>query len=179
MTGIDRRAKARAVVIDEMSADERAKARALAEGEMYLAACGVTQQMRRLQQGEQPGPEYMVDGRLFAEAVRAAVRAGELCALLADRERAGKIQAAADRVHSAIPNAVDVRDALEHFDDYILGLGNQQKSQPGPFTQSYARGGHPQVMVGPLVLDVELAERAVMHLASVALAGEDYFNLLP
>lgn len=70
-----------------------------------------------------------------------------------------------------------VRDALEHFDDYLLGLGRRQA--PGySYSQVYERGTHLRVRVGPWTLDVDSAEAAATHLASVAIAGRDYLNLL-
>lgn len=49
-----------------------------------------------------------------------------VCALsFWDADARSTIEEAIERVRGVIPNAVDVRDALEHFDDYLLGIGNQ------------------------------------------------------
>ncbi len=140
MPASDPRRDARLKAISAMTPEQKKRVRTLAEGEMYLAACAVSQQMRRLQSGEQPGPEYMADGRLFAESLRAAIRAGALCALLAEPNEASAIEAALNRLFESVPSSVDVRDVLEHFDDYLVGAGDLQKNGPTEFTQAYGRG---------------------------------------
>lgn len=152
-----------------MSAAERAAARARAGGEMYLATLSVTQQARRLRGGAQPGPEYMADGRLFAESLRWAIRAGQLCELLAEDANRPAIAMAQAALTLAIPDAVDVRDALEHFDDYLLNVGRQQNRRPGDFSQVFARGGTIEVIAGPIRIPVDEAERLINDLAIAVL----------
>lgn len=154
-----------------MSPEERQVARRRADGEMYVAWAAVTQQARRIQSGEQPGPEYMADARLFAESVRWALRAGRLCALLADDEQRPTIQEALDAADAEMPNAVHVRDALEHFDDYLLNIGDQQRGRNSDdFSQVYSRGLVHEVIAGPVKIEVEVAVGLVEDLTSAVLA---------
>ena len=122
----------------------------------------------------------LVDGRLLAYLLRDAIRIAETSKLLVDAVKRAEIEKALARVDAACPDAVNARDALEHCDDYILGVGNQQTKTPGDYSQLYSRGGPTYLgRVGDLSIDVDLAERAALHLANVVLAGTDHLGLLP
>jgi hypothetical protein len=165
--------------IRAMSASDREYALGRLQGDLYVAANGVSQQARRLREDRQFGPEYMADGRLLAYLLRDAIRLANTAKLLVDDEREAAIEQALGRVDNACPDAVSARDALEHCDDYTLGVGNQQRVRIGDYAQRYSRGGPPYlVRVDPLVIDVDLAEASALHLSNVVLTGSDHLTLL-
>ena len=89
-----------------------------------------------------------------------------------------ELKAALDRVKSAVPDAINLRDVLEHFDDYALGVG--RKFREGySYSQTYTRGPRLEVRAGPYTIDVDQAEDAADHLAAVVIVGRDYLNSLP
>ena len=105
---------------------------------------------------------------------------GDIEAPLVGPAERSEIEKALARVDAACPDAINARDALERCNDYILGVGNQQMKTPGDYSQLYTRGGPTYIVrVGDLCIDVELAERAAMHLANVVLGGTDHLDLLP
>ena len=162
-----------------MTATERQHALGRMQGELYTSANGVTQQAERLRCGNQEGSEFLADGRALAYFLRDAIRIADACKPLVDAATAIAIDAALSRVGRACPDAINARDALEHCDDYVLGIGNQQEARPGEYGQLYDRGGSAlRVRVGPLVVDVAMAELAANHLANVVLAGTDHLKLL-
>lgn len=166
--------------IHSMTVNERERALGRLQGEAYLSAQGVSQQARRLRENCQCGPEFMADGRTFAYLFRDVVRAANAAQQLLSDDHLLELQKSLTRVDAACPDGIGTRDALEHFDDYIFGVGCQQQKKPGEYAQIYERGsGSIQVRVGSLMLDVELAEQAALHLASVLLVGQDYLGLLP
>src|SRR4051812_20549579 len=170
---------ARSNAISAMTDTEREHALGRLQGELYCSANGVAQQAQRLRENKQPGSEYMADGRALAYFLRDTIRLAQTCVLLVDNEHGTSIEEALARVEEVCPDAVNARDALEHCDDYVLGIGFQQSSQPGDYAQRYSRDpAHLVIRVGDLTIDVDLAERAALHLASVALAGSDP-GLLP
>lgn len=176
MTG--RAAQLRA--IRRMTPNQRTHALGRIQGEAYLSAQGVVQQASRLRQNQQCGPEFMVDGRLLAYLFRDVMRAAEAARPLLFGRHLSELDAALARVRGACPDAIDARDALEHFDDYIFGVGRQQQARPGDYTQGYERGGPCiNVCVGGLVINVDAAEHAALHLADVLLVAEDSLCLLP
>jgi hypothetical protein len=158
--------------ISEMDADERGRTLAYAQGEIYVRANAVAQQAMRIRDHNQPTAEFQADCWLLAEALLGTIRAASLCVLLFAGEHSVEVESAIDRVVQAIPDAKSVRDALEHFDDYLLGIG---RTQPGHFIagQTFERSEHLRIHVGPWTLDVDDAEESALHLASVVLAGRD------
>lgn len=162
-----------------MTADERTYALGRIQGEAYVCAQGVAQQATRLRDNRQCGPEFMADGRMLAVLLRNVVRAAVAARPFLSGSHLSEVDAALDRVDAACPYAVAARDALEHFDDYVLGIGRRQQRHPGEYAQRYERGGPvSRVRVGDLVLDVDIAEQAAIHLASVLLVGKDHLGLL-
>jgi hypothetical protein len=165
--------------IDAMDAQERAKALLHFKGEAYVWAETVVQQARRLRDPSEPAVEHMGDGRLLGYALRATLRAAKGCARLAEGKDRAAIEAAMERFNAACPDTVNLRDAVEHFDDYLLNVGKQQKTRPGTYTQLYERSAtSAKVHVGDLIIDADNAERAALHLANVVIAGKDYLELL-
>jgi hypothetical protein len=155
-----------------MSATERSETRALLNGELYLYASAVSEQARRLKSGAQPSAEWMADQRLFAQAVGAVFRLATTYVLLLDAgpERT-ELKEALRRFNALVPHAKDVRDTFEHLDDYLLGTGLKQRVGER-YTQVYTRASSQvTIKVGPLELDVDQAENAVVDLASVAMIG--------
>jgi hypothetical protein len=74
-----------------------------------------------------------------------------------------------------LPGLVDARDIIEHFDEYRLGTGKLQRCNPAGRTADqlaedfaprlhYGAASHPQITLGPYVLDLSLAALALQHL---------------
>src|SRR5437870_230926 len=79
----------------------------------------------RLQAGESWG----TDGPLFAFALRQLYRTAELAARVTKDPSVTEAIAAFD---AAIPNAINLRDVLDHSDDYLLGIGKLQHPNTKP-----------------------------------------------
>lgn len=93
------------------------------------AAITQTQANRILSDRANPNVRQM-DALLFAFALRNVLRAGELIAKVEeDAAVRNSINTAVDRFRFASPDVVAARDVLEHFDDYLRGIGDYQ--QPG------------------------------------------------
>lgn len=164
---------------EALSPTEREVTLGRLQGEMYLCANGVVQQAGRLAEGNQPAAEFMADGRALTYFLRDVMRIAETCMLLVEDERRDSIASALRRVERALPDTVDARNALEHCDDYVLGIGRRQRTTPGDYAQRYSRGsGALVVRVGDLVIDIKLAARAAQHLAAVVVTGTDHLALL-
>jgi hypothetical protein len=122
--------------------------------------------------------EYEV--ALFAVALRNLIRAVEWAA----KSHAPTLTTALKQFHQVIPNAVDVRNLLEHFDAYEQGRGRLQKlkrvtgrakGQPAiadySFSFAHTAGTVLVEFSGGPVLDVGAATFAAGQLASTALAA--------
>jgi hypothetical protein len=78
-----------------------------------------------------------------------------------------------------LPGLVDARNALEHFDEYALGRGWLQRSNPVPYDfELTVEDSRPVVTVGPIRIDVEHARDlcrwlVVNLLARVPIEEED------
>jgi hypothetical protein len=163
-----RASKGQREAISQMSPQEREQAHGRLQGETYVSHAAVKQQADRLRGNHQPGAEWMADQRLFAEALRWVLRGAEGCALLADEAGRKQIANAVADFKKAIPSVVEMRDALEHFDDYIIGVGRRSRIA-GEFSHLYTRGKTLHLKVGPMTMDVEQAELAATALASTVL----------
>lgn len=77
------------------------------------------------------GYDRQLDMYLFAFAVRAVLRAESFARSLAEdaglTDRVDRLRLARLRFDQLVPDAVQVRDILEHFDDYRQGKGRLQK----------------------------------------------------
>ena len=78
------------------------------------------------------------DAYLFVLALRNVRRAAALTAKLAGGSRRVVIRRALVAFDEALPTAKDLRDVLDHFDDYALGRGKLQDSKrPWPLIEWY------------------------------------------
>lgn len=66
------------------------------------------------------------DIQLFAVALRNLIRAVEFASKVGDPREAKAITAGLDRFKERVLHAVDIRDILEHFDEYERGTGKLQ-----------------------------------------------------
>lgn len=105
-----------------------------------------------------------VDATLLAVAIRNVVRAAEW----AKRFDAARVSAALGVFDSRVPNAVAVRNMLEHFDKYERGQGNlQQAGKVRNYNVFYSRLEDEYVLhlADGFELDVQSAVYAVNELA--------------
>jgi len=73
--------------------------------------------------------------------------------------------------HAYLPGLVDARDALEHFDEYAVGKGRLQRTNPVPYDfDLLIDEGKPVLVVGPLRIPVERARDACRWLVISLLA---------
>ena len=84
-----------------------------------------------------------MDAVLFAVALRNVLRAADFARQVT---RNPKIATAVQAFSSRVPDAVSIRDQLEHFDAYELGRGNLQASSQ---TQRAARTPSKDGIVSP------------------------------
>lgn len=79
-----------------------------------------------------------------------------------------------DEFNRNIPDLINARDALEHFDDYAVGRGRLQRSQPGPCSFSFsADGTEPVVHVGQFRIKVRRASSACRELLIELMAAHE------
>lgn len=68
-----------------------------------------------------------IDVRFFVQALRNLLRAIELIQRRASDAAREQIAAALEAFNQEVPGAKDVRDRLEHFDEYESGVGKDQR----------------------------------------------------
>jgi hypothetical protein len=68
-----------------------------------------------------------IDLRFFVVALRGLLRSAELIMHGAETRAKDEIDDAIKRFHDAVPGSKDLRDRLEHFDEYERGTGRQQR----------------------------------------------------
>lgn len=141
-----------------------------ANGELYLRTTAVIQQTRRLRENVQPAAEFMADMWLLSHAIRGTLKFGEFCLELSEEHEAIELRLAIGEFRRQVPNAVQLRNVLEHFDDYLLGIGWNKTAVNDP-TFFYERGDRLRIHVAEMVIDVDAAEAASINLATVAIAG--------
>ncbi len=161
--------KIRSRAINALDDEARTKLRLRANNEVYLRATAVIQQVRRLRKNDQPAAEYMADMWLLAHAIRGTLKFGEFCLELS--EESPNLKAAIENFRNVVPDAVALRDVLEHFDDYLLGIGRNKKISSEPIF-FFERGESARIRVENMVIDMEVAEQASIALASAALVGD-------
>ena len=123
--------------------------------------------------------EHMGDAALLTLALRNVLRAAKLAESFSTGEDRQKISRAITDFETALPDAKDARDVLEHFDDYAKGTGYMQKAQkkagqPVTYYRAfYQRGsGSYLLTVGPLSVDVRAAKEVAARLpAAIAATG--------
>jgi len=106
----------------------------------------------------------------LSHAIRGTLKFGEFCLELSDEHETVHLQLAIDEFRRQFPNAVQLCNVLEHFDDYLLGIGWSKAASNGP-TFFHERGDCLLIHVADMVIDVEAAETASINLATVAIAG--------
>jgi len=115
------------------------------------------------------------DCYLFAIALRNFLRAIELIIAETSDDFSKSLREAQADFDQAVPGAVDLRNVLEHFDEYARGVGRLQKAQQ-PFPSAIwleNDGATYQVWVGipgraPLRLDIRASVQAAGQLMSAA-----------
>jgi hypothetical protein len=158
-------------VIDALSDEARMQVRLRAKSELYLRATAVIQQTKRLRDRDQPAAEYMADMWLLSHAIRGTLKFGEFCLDLSEEYEARHLRVAIDKFKRHVPDAVQLRNVLEHFDDYLLGIGRNKRAVTEP-TFFYERGDRIRIHVADMMIDVEAAEEASINLATSAIAGD-------
>lgn len=104
------------------------------------------------------------DVLLFTVALRNVIRGAE--ALL------GRDHPALEAFRNVVPATVDVRDQLEHFDDYVQGVGNKQRGRVSAerwLVYFSSNPGVRSVHVGSHELEVHSASRAASDLVGAAI----------
>jgi hypothetical protein len=116
------------------------------------------------------------DSYLFAMALRNLLRAVELVRNTVAPERRVTIEIAQEAFRLEFPKAIAQRDVLEHFDDYLQGMGKLQKGKPPFPAATWTESTGPKsykLCVGvaghaTFELDVEAAQRAALKLFNAA-----------
>jgi hypothetical protein len=89
-------------------------------------------------------PDGMVtrqmDSYLFAVALRNLLRAASLLRTAAPSAACSGIDLALNAFNQTVPRAVEVRDVLEHFDDYARGAGRLQGNGAFLINEWHERG---------------------------------------
>ena len=128
---------------------------------VFLWATAVERQGSRSLDHKQPSTYRLVDAMLFAAALRNLLRAVDYARSRGPKPTKLQITAALARFEQRVPNAIRVRDALEHFDEYDQGVGDHQKrsaakqrtmamsAQPWPFRIRWVNNRAGVLEVGP------------------------------
>jgi hypothetical protein len=119
----------------------------------------------------QSGLARRADAALMLLAPRNVLRATEWSAS-DPREDAEDVDDAIAAFRRLLPNLVNTRDVLEHFDDYAMGVGRLQRGSPEMFHFDLVGGvAEPTVVVGRFTLDVLYARDARRWLVISLLAS--------
>jgi hypothetical protein len=116
------------------------------------------------------------DAALALLGMRNTLRAAEWRAR--DLDKAGEnVGALIAAFKSMVPDLVNARDALEHFDDYAAGRGRLQKVAPGPYDfELVLKDDRPAMTVGRFTIDMEGAREACRWLTIRLLARVEANN---
>jgi len=123
-------------------------------------------EVQRARIGDRSATEAVnqLDAIFFAIAVRNVLRAAEWAKKLLPADVGREIE----RFEERVPRAQDVRDVLEHFDEYLQGTGKLQRqgkiSNPTTFYVRY-EDEFLLHLADDLELDVQSAAHAASHLA--------------
>ncbi|MEU7613886.1 hypothetical protein [Micromonospora sp. NPDC049204] len=138
----------------------------------------------RLLAGEQTRIDRSADALLLMLSLRNLVRAADWGANTArgSAQEAARRQAVAE-FQQQLPNVVDARDVLEHFDDYATGRGRLQQravreGQDAPtYSFAVAVDDHDVVIaVGPYRFDVRSIRDACRELTITILSLEEQLD---
>lgn len=167
----------------------------LAMGSLEDSLFAADTERRRLSEDELKS-DWQTDATFFVFALRNLLRSGELAARSAPSAVANDIRRTLKKFKEAVPELVDLRDVLEHFDDYLEMKGKLQhppgtpamkrkpeaaidrwdgkrkrRAPPGSFGfWAVRQDGDLLIGAGELELRVEEAFRAAQDLASAILA---------
>ncbi|MFZ3555269.1 hypothetical protein [Streptomyces sp. BH055] len=150
---------------------------------LYKWHRAVGQQAERCLDLNRPNSSRQVDGYLFTQALRQALRAGEMVANSLPEGSARELaRSAVDQFNRDCSTAKDVRDILDHFDDYARGIGNLahpgirlKDRQP---TEEAAIMFEPEVEFGPSgEFRLHCGDR-VVDVTVAAKASDDLFSTL-
>jgi hypothetical protein len=126
---------------------------------------------------------------LFAMAVRQVVRFAELALTVADSDAAPLLTEAIEKFAESSPDATDVRDVIDHLDDYLKGMGRTYKAKaPSEYVRMMASVRKPtntwieasdgvfRLHINPspgehVVLDIARESAAALALADAAITA--------
>ena len=153
---------------------------AMTRGQMWLTGAA------RALQGARDGGAIMWALHLETSAFVSAVHHLRTCAVMAQTHAKhthvpAHLKAALKSFDAAVRGLVSVRNTLEHFEEYVLGLGNEQqtdvkpvdrlpdeaKAQKWRIVPDYADAPdcvRPTLMVGPYLIDLVGAYKAASDL---------------
>lgn len=94
-----------------------------------LWAAAVGKQFERIKGNAQDGYAQTIDALFFVFALRNLVRAGDLVHDTLAPDDFEFAEEALERFRIRCPDLVNARDWLEHFDEYLLGIGWGQKGR--------------------------------------------------
>ena len=153
-----------------MDEEGRGRALATAGGQAYLWVEAVIAERKRVLDSQSTTVEHMAHAAMFALALRNVVRSAELARQVLGGSRKGRVTAAIKNFEEQVADAKRLRDVLDHFDDYTLGVGNE----PTVFNVFYERGAddHYVLHVGDLTLDLAEAEAAAIDLATTVMLAD-------
>ena len=121
--------------------------------------------------------EQIADAALMVLALRNVHRAAAWVARETQGTTDDDLGELVGQFDAYLPGLIHARDALEHFDEYALGQGRLQRTQPGPYEMELLiEDGRPIVSIGPLSLDVERAREACRWLVISLLARQPIRN---
>jgi UDP-N-acetylmuramoylalanine-D-glutamate ligase len=148
--------------------------RALAAGHVARWLVATERQAQRVdeERGKPPPNSAQVEATLFALALRNVLRAAKY----ADRFEPERISRAIVEFDDAIPHAMDVRNILDHFDEYESGTGRLQNEGDTGLIEWYEDVGTTYQLVFVVGgqerrLDVGAARDAARRLAGEVLAA--------
>lgn len=111
------------------------------------------------------------DAALTLLALRNVLRAAEWCARDLQRPTSDPMDWIA-AFHRMVPDLINARDALEHFDEYAIGRGRLQRATAEPFSFSFSVGPEgPLVNVGRFSIRMQAAKEACKWLPIKLLAA--------
>jgi hypothetical protein len=134
----------------------------------------VSNENTSLRSGPESSPTRLtqeIDAAQMLLALRNTLRAAEWLAK-------NPVSAAAPLIaefNQMVPDVVQARDALEHFDEYAEGRGHQQQSTPGPYLFVLSGERTEAVAtVGPYSINVLRAREACRKLVSKLVAVSEF-----
>jgi hypothetical protein len=160
----------RRLAVRAMDDTERDRVLGTAAGQAYMWVEAVILQRQRIVDPAATTVTHMADAALLALAVRNLRRSADLAIAVLHGARRARVRKAAAEFDRSLPQFKDLRDVLDHFDDYALGVG----WQPVDFNVFYERGANDRYLlhVGSLSLDTEAAEAAAVALATVIMLAD-------